>query len=141
MLKDALTPVNININRIVVIYQCITRTVKDLLSIHCIRWFTYYTWSCLNWSCSHRSTYLLNTFSHKSFRLPDYPTCKDIWWWALCSLSTITKIIVCCCIKLIPIHPYFICINTIIITNTAVCTFNIRIFNVTKTNLFWQRNT
>ena len=32
--------------------------------------------------------------------------------------------------KLIPVNPCFICINTIVITNTVICTFNVRHFNL-----------
>lgn len=46
---------------------------------------------------------------------------------------------ICFRIKPIRIHQYFICINTIIITNTVICTFNIRLFNLAKTILIWAK--
>ena len=58
-----------------------------------------------------------------------------------CSSSPRTKISIFSYIKPIPIHPYFVCFGTIIITNTVACTFNVRISNLLKSIFMWQRNT
>ena len=36
-------------------------------------------------------------------------------------------------------HPCFIRINTIVITNTLMITLNVSIFDLAKTNFMWQR--
>ena len=43
-----------------------------------------------------------------------------------------------CCIKPVSIHPYFIRIYTIIITNTVTSNFFKKVFNLVKTFLMWQ---
>ena len=56
-----------------------------------------------------------------------YPSCKVVWWWPLYNLSTITMEN----IKQHMLSP--------IITNTVICTFNIRLFNLAKTILIWAK--
>ena len=43
-------------------------------------------------------------------------------------------------IKPIPMHPCFICINAIAITDTVIYTFNVSIIKLAKTILMWLRN-
>ena len=38
-----------------------------------------------------------------------------------------------CCIKQIPIHPCFICINAIVIADTVIAALNVSVFNYAKT--------
>ena len=78
-------------------------------------------------------SFFYNTFSSKSFRLGNYPSCEVVSWKPFCGLSSITKNTIFCLIKPILIHPCFICINTIFITNTVMHTFNAITFNLPKT--------
>ena len=69
--------------------------------------------------------YLFNSLSCKAFRPCDYPSCKIVWWIPFCSLYFMTKNTMICRIKPIPMHPCFIRINAIVITNTVIITLNI----------------
>ena len=57
----------------------------------------------------------------------------------MCRFSSRTKISIFSPIKLVAVLPYFIYISTIG-TNTSVHTFNMRMFNITKTIFMWLRN-
>ena len=82
----------------------------------------------------------------KIFRFGDYPLHEVVWSWSLCTFSSIVKftiftiitITIGCRIKLIPIHPYFICTRIIFIINTVIRTFNVTIFNLAKTIFMWK---
>ena len=124
-----------------IIYQCIKPVLKGLLSISCRQWISYLVQSCLIWEVRTKQKYgRTDLLTSAILFLKTFRFGKVVWWWPLCSLSIITNITICCQIKPIPIHPYFICINTIIIINTVMCTFNIRTFNLTKAIVVWRRN-
>ena len=74
------------------------------------------------------------------FRLSDYQLCQVFWWRPFCNLFIIMKNTIYGCIIQITIQPYSICINSITIRKTPICTFNIRIFNIIKIIAFLPKN-
>ena len=75
----------------------------------------------------------------KSFRFRNYPLRKVLWGRPSCRVSYTTKNSIWPHIKSIPMHPYFICIGTIITANTVIHALNIGIFNLAKTILMCKK--
>lgn len=70
--------------------------------------------------------------SHRWSRLDRFVMVNINFWPSLKASYTV------CCIKPVSIHPYFIRLYTIIITNTVISKFCIKVFNLVKTFLMWQ---
>ena len=66
-------------------------------------------------------------------------SCKIVWWRTFFGFYFMTKNTIIRHIKPIHMHPCFIRINTIVITNTLIITLNVSIFDLAKTNFMWQR--
>ena len=81
--------------------------------------------------CPHRPTFLFNAFFCNSFWLCNDSSCKVVWWRSFCCLYLMAKSSIICCVKPIPMHPCFICIN-IVVTDTVICTLNVSIFNLVE---------
>ena len=73
----------------------------------------------------------------ETFRLCNYPSHKVIRWRSFCSLYFMTKNTIICHIKPFSIHPCFIWINTILVTDTVICTPVVIIFNLAKAIFMW----
>ena len=133
-----------NINRQVFVYQWFERVLKELLRIYCRCWITNFSWPCLGLRtknyiniCSQGPAYLFSALPCKTFRQCHDPSRKVIRWKPFCCLYFMTKKTIICRIKPFSIHPCFIWINTILVTDTAICTYLVGIFNLAEIIFVW----